>query len=967
MKLVSTIPVVLLALLPRVHAYLLFTSGGSEFKLADQSTAPAIWTGEDDLIGVARAARDLAQDFGRVLGVNGTVSIVDTDGPDPAAGEPVIIAGTVGHSSLIDSLVSDGKLDISQVQGKWESYTSQIVHNPFDNVTWALAVAGSDRRGTIYGLYDISEQMGISPWYWWADVPVKTKPGIWVSPEGKVQKSPSVKYRGFFINDESPALSGWVSENFGDKFNSDFYRHVFELCLRLKGNYLWPAMWGKMFYVDDAENGAIAHEYGVIMGTSHHEPMARSEQEQKTYLEGEWDWGDNQANIKTFFQEGIDRAKDWDTMWTMGMRGEGDAASPTLTADDLEELIGVQQALLLDAFNTSDPLSIPQTWVLYKEVSDYYAAGMKVPDSVTLLWTDDNSGNLIRIPLANETDRAAGAGVYYHFDYVGSPRSYKWINTIQLVKTWEQMHLAYHKNARQIWIANVGDIKGLEVPLTHFMDMAYDMDRFDNTESTSAWLKQWAAREVNEQVADRTADILNQYGILVARRKYELLSRLPFAFSTTDYDEAETNLAQWENLLVQAQSVYSSLDAPTRTPFFEMVLHPVLAGKTVVDLYTKAALNGLYYQQGRISANYLAQEVHDLFAEDDEITQRYHDLEGGKWSPVMNQVHIGYTSWDDPANNTNVMPALNYTGVPERNEAMGVAIQHYSTTYPESDRLVLLSMDPYMPPNETRYIDIFARQNQTFPYSISSNASYVTVSNNEGSLSASRNTSDARSMITVDWNSVSPGLSYVELTVRSSKTSVATLILPLNKTTVPSTFTGFVESNGVISIEASHYNIAETSNDVSYVNIPHYGRTISAVKPWPVTIGTQDPSTGPALRYSLFTTTSSASARLIVSLGASHNHDPTRWIQFAYSLDGATPVTVRPVSSVLLYKEEQAWATAVMENGWTSVIELDGVVVVGEHELALWLLEPGVVLQKVVVDMGGYAASALGPPESMRV
>ncbi|OGM51083.1 hypothetical protein ABOM_000371 [Aspergillus bombycis] len=967
MMIVSTIPVVLLALLPRVQAYLLFNSGESEFKLADQSVAPVIWTAQDDVIGVARAARDLALDFGRVLGVNGTVSVVDTDGPGSAAGEPVIIAGTVGHSSLIDSLVSDGKLDVSQVQDKWESYTSQIVHNPFDNVTWALAIAGSDRRGTIYGLYDISEQMGISPWYWWADVPVKTKTGIWVSPEGKVQKSPSVTYRGFFINDESPALSGWVSEKFGDKFNSDFYRHVFELCLRLKGNYLWPAMWGKMFYVDDAESGAIAHEYGVIMGTSHHEPMARSEQEQKTYLEGEWDWGDNQANIKTFFQEGIDRAKGWDTMWTMGMRGEGDVASPTLTADDLEELIGVQQSLLLDAFNTSDPLSIPQTWVLYKEVSDYYAAGMKVPDSVTLLWTDDNSGNLIRIPLANETDRAAGAGVYYHFDYVGSPRSYKWINTIQLVKTWEQMHLAYHRNARQIWIANVGDIKGLEAPLTHFMDMAYDMDRFDSTESTTDWLKQWAVREFNERVADRTADILNQYGILVARRKYELLSQLPFAFSTSYYDEAETNLAQWQDLLLQAQNVYSSLDAATRTPFFEMILHPVLAGKTIVDLYTKAALNGLYYQQGRISANYLAQEVHDLFTEDDEITQRYHGLKGGKWNPVMNQVHIGYTSWSDPANNTNVMPGLNYTGTSESTEAMGVAIQHYRTTYPEPDRLVLLSMDPYMPPNETRYIDIFARQNQTIPYSISSNASHVTVSNNEGSLSASKNTSDVRSMITVDWNSVNPGLSYVELIVRSSDTSVATLILPLNKTTVPSTFTGFIESNGVISIEASHYQVAETSNGVSYVNIPHYGRTISAVKPWPVTIGTQDPNTGPALRYSLYTTTSSTSARLIVSLGASHNHDPTRWIKFAYSLDGAVPVTVRPVSSVPPYKEEQAWATAVVENGWTSAVELDGVVGVGEHELALWLLEPGVVLQKVVLDMGGYQASALGPPESMRV
>ncbi|RAQ53681.1 hypothetical protein AFGD_006815 [Aspergillus flavus] len=946
--------------------YLLFSSGTSEYQLASNTTAPAVWVAQNEPVGVLRAAHDLANDFGRVLGVNGTVNVFDTSISE-SLGKAVIITGTVGQSTLIDQLVSDGKLDVSLIEGKWESYVSQVVENPFPNVTWSLVVAGSDRRGTIYGLYDISEQMGVSPWYWWADVPVKTKTGIWVAPEGTFQKSPSVKYRGFFINDESPALSGWVAENFGTKFNSAFYRHIFELCLRLKGNYLWPAMWGKMFYVDDVDNGQLAHEYGIIMGTSHHEPMARSEQEQKTYLDGEWNWNENQANITTFFQQGIDRAKHWDTIWTMGMRGEGDVASPTLTAADLEELIHAQQKLLVESFNASDPASIPQTWVLYKEVSDYYAAGMEVPESVTLLWTDDNSGNLIRVPIANETSRIAGAGVYYHFDYVGSPRSYKWINTIQLVKTWEQMHLAYQKSARQIWIANVGDIKGLEVPLTHFMDMAYDMDRFTSTDSTTKWLKRWAAREFNERIADRTADILNHYGTLVARRKYELLSQLPFAFSTIYYDEAEANLAQWESLLAQTQSAYSSLDQATRTPFFEMVLHPVLAGKTVVDLYTKTAFNALYHQQGRISTNRLAQKVHDLFADDSAITERYHGVKGGKWRPVMNQVHIGYSSWDDPVDNTNVMPALSYIAAPQGAGGIGIAVQGSSASYPQQKTLRLLSMDPYMPPSESRYIDIFARKNTTVTYSISSNTSYVTVSNASGSLSASNNMSDVRSTITVDWASAESGLSHTELQVRAGDGFTATLVLPVNNTVVPASFTGFVESNGVISIEASHYTIAETRNNISYVAIPHYGRTLSAVMPWPVTMATQHPNTGPALRYSLYTTTASPSARLIISLGASHNHDPTRLIKFAYSLDGSVPVTVRPVSTVPPYKEGQAWQQAVIENGWTSVIELPGEVGTGEHELSLWLLEPGVVLQKIVLDMGGYQDSSLGPPESMRV
>ncbi|KAL4865075.1 hypothetical protein BDV12DRAFT_211234 [Aspergillus spectabilis] len=952
--------------LASVYAQLLFQPGRSQFKLADRTIAPGIWVAQNELVGVERAAQDLARDFGRVVGVNGTVTVVDVDSSRP--GGPVIIAGTVGHSALIDGLVSDGKLDVSQVEGKWESYTSQIIESPSENVSWALAIAGSDRRGTIYGLYDLAEQMGVSPWYWWADVPVKFKTGVWVSPDGKVQGPPSVKYRGFFINDESPALSGWINENFGDKFNSDFYRLVFELCLRLKGNYIWPAMWGKMFYVDDPQNGQIAHNYGVIIGTSHHEPMARSEKEQQNYLEGDWNWVENKANIEKFFQDGIDRAKNWDTIWTMGMRGEGDAASPFLTAGDLEQLIGAQQSLLMEVFNTSDALDIPQTWVLYKEVSDYYAAGMEVPDSVTLLWTDDNSGNLIRVPLANETDRAAGAGVYYHFDYVGGPRSYKWINTIQLVKTWEQMHLAYNKNARQIWIANVGDIKPLEVPLTHFMDMAYDMDRHSTPESTTAWVKQWATREFNQRIANVTAEILNEYGILVGRRKYELLSERPYAFSTVHYNEAERHLAQWEGLLNKTQSAYNSLDQATRTPFFEMVLHPVLAGKTVVDLYTKAALNSLYYQQGRISTNLLAQQAHDLFAQDTQIMNRYHTIKGGKWNHFVDQVHIGYTSWNDPANNTNVMPPLNYTTEMEGAELLGVAIQQSTLDYFENDALELLSVDPFMPTTDLRYIDIFARKNQTVSYTISSNASYVGVSHAKGLLIAPGTTSDIRSIINVDWETAPDGLSYVELIVNANNDSeTTTLILPVNKNSIPADFVGFVESNGVVSIEASHYTAAETKNGISYVEIPYYGRTLSGVKPWPVTMGTQYPNTGPALKYSLYTTTSSTTARLIVSLGASHNHDPTRWIKFAYALDGAEPVTVRPVSADPPYKEGAAWRKAVVENGWTSEIELGTEITVGSHELLLWLLEPGVVLQKVVLDMGGYQDTTLGPPESKKV
>lgn len=498
------------------------------------------------------------------------------------------------------------------------------------------------------------------------------------------------------------------------------------------------------------------------------------------------------------------------------------------------------------------------------------------------------------------------------------------------------------------------------------MDMAYDMERHSTPDATTDWLKRWAATEFGSDAADSTASIMNQYGILIGRRKYELLSNLPFAFSTVHYDEAEQNLASWQLLLDEAERVHETLDEATRISFFQMVLHPILAGKTVVELYTKTALNALYYQQGRASTNLLAQQAHDAFAADSQITDRYHELNGSKWNSFVDQVHIGYTSWNDPPNNQNIMPSLRYVAPPEVPGSLGVAVQGTAAAFPGVSSLKLRSVDPFMPATESRYIDIFSRENTTVSYTISSNASYVTLSHDQGSIGPSEESFDIRSVISVDWDEAPNGVSLVQLTINASDDSEASLMLPVNKTSIPTDFSGFVESNGVVSMEAAHYTASEEKNGVSYVEVPHYGRTLSGVKPWPVTMESQDPATGPALTYSIYTTTSSDSPRLIVSLGSSHNHDPTRWIKFAYSVDGSEPVAVRPVPADPPYKEGAAWNKAVVENGWTSTIQLGTTIDAGAHELSIWLLEPGVVLQKVALDMGGYQSSALGAPESWR-
>jgi len=502
------------------------------------------------------------------------------------------------------------------------------------------------------------------------------------------------------------------------------------------------------------------------------------------------------------------------------------------------------------------------------------------------------------------------------------------------------------------------------------MDMAYDFSRHTSPSSTTDWIKRWATQQFGAGVADKTVDILNRYGRLTARRKYELLSETPFAFSTTNYDEARNNLAQWEDLLNTAQIAYDSLDKATQTSFFQLVLHPVLAGKTMFDLYTKVAVNKLYAEQGRVTANFVADQANALFRQDAEITKRYHSLNNGKWDGFVNQQHIGYDNWQEPVD--NIMPKLLYPSANQGPETIGVGIQGSTASYPRNKSLTLLAMESHMPPTEVRSFDVFALQNGSFAYTIDSgNTSYVRLSNTAGTLRAPGNQAEERIVITVDWPKAPTGHSSTTLTVRSADNStLATLILPLHKPSIPSSFKGHVESNGVVAIEASHFSASESKNGVSYVEIPNYGRTLSAMKPWPLTMATQSPATGPALTYTIYTTTpSTTKAKLNFMFSATHNHDPTRPLAFAYSFDNSAPVTVKYAKGEPIYRESQAWRKAVVENGWTASVGVEGEVKSGQHEVRIWMLEPGVVVQKLGVDLGvgGWRDSALGPLESRRM
>ena len=603
----------------------------------------------------------------------------------------------------------------------------------------------------------------------------------------------------------------------------------------------------------------------------------------------------------------------------------------------------------------------------------YFEQGLDVPEDITLLWADDNWGNTQRLPLTNETDRAAGAGVYYHFDYVGGPQNYKWINTINLAKTWEQMHLAYERQARQIWIVNVGDLKGLEIPLSHFLDLAYDISLWSSPDSTAEWIQMWAAREFGSEVASDTAAVMSNYSMLTGRRKFEMLS--PQLYSLVNYNEASNILNEWKNLMNAAQSIYDRLDSAAQPSFFEMVLHPAIAGYTLHQIHINAGLNNMYAYEFRTSTNAIAQDVLDYFNQDHAITQRYHSLLGGKWNHIMDQTHMGYNWFQQPMR--NILPPLNYVQTLETalDGSLGVTAEGHNGSAPgdsaynignSNSTQIPPPIDPYGP---QRYIDVYSTGTSSVSFQVSPAASWVKASPSSGTLSASGNGTDARVYLSVDWDAAPDGVSQVAINVTSSKDygnfNMPKVLLNVHKTSVPSGFRGFVESDGHVSMEAEHATANTSAGGVSYGIIPGYGRTLSGVTLFPVTADSQSAPGGPKLSYDFYAFSNASMANVTVYVGPSLNTIPSRPLKYALAVDDGTPQVVQPCPTYTLGVLPNAWNAAVANGVWTNSTNVT--VTPGKHTLNLWALEPALVFQKIVVDMGGVRPSYLGPPESTRI
>jgi hypothetical protein len=921
------------------------------FPIVDEAVVATLFVDTNDFAGVIRAANDLQTDIARVT--NHKLSLTNIQ---IGLGTNAIIIGTLGKSRLIDDLVRARKINPAQISGKWESFLIQVVPQPIAGVANALIIVGSDKRGTIYGIYDLCEQIGVSPWYWWADVPIAHKSALYVKPGKYLQGPPKVKYRGIFLNDEAPCLTGWVTEKFGN-YNHRFYTNVFELLLRLKANYLWPAMWNNCFNEDDPLNPKLADEYGIVMGTSHVEPMLCADKEwnRKGYSASQWNYDKNPDLLRAFWEEGIERNKNYESIITIAMRGKIDTPmSETANIALLERIVADQRQIIAKVMDR-DVTKVPQLWALYKEVQEYYEKGMRVPDDVTLLWCDDNWGNIRRLPTREERKRSGGAGIYYHFDYVGGPRNYKWLNTVPIIKVWEQMNLAYHYGADRIWIVNVGDLKPVEFPMEFFLRFAWNPEQWPK-EKISEYSRLWTEREFGPAHAAEIADLIAKYTKYNGRRKPELLE--PNTFNLVNYREADTVLADWKSITAKAEKISAALPQEYRPAFYELVFHPIKACENLNELYITVGKNRLYAGQGRASANDLAADARALFKTDQDLSDYYnHTLLNGKWNHMMDQTHIGYTYWQQPPKNS--MPKVTEIQVPESAE-MGVAVEGSASAWPgTTNEPVLPTIDSFNRPS--RFIDVFNKGRAPFEFSAQSTVPWLEVTPAKGGIEK-----EQRITVTVDWTKVPVGSTNGFVTISRANGEPVTVRVSLFNPESPSrqSLQGFVEADGCISIQAPHYTKKVDADSAHWDVIEDLGLTDSAMTTFPVTADSvTPPQNSPRLEYQMYLFNAGA-VEVNAIISPSLNFVPGRGLRFAVSFDDQPPQIQTAVPKGFFVDNGNTNWEASVRDSCRQIKSVHTLAQPGYHTLKVWMVDPGLVLQKLLVNTGGLKPSYLGPPES---
>jgi hypothetical protein len=924
------------------HAIITENKTGT-FPLVNASgAAPLYVDGGDDWL-VQKAASFLQGDIEKVSGKQPEIIHAVN-----ASQKNIVIIGSVKGPPLINQLVKNGKLNIDSLTGKWETYKIQVINNPFKGIDNALVIVGSDKRGTAYAVFELSQQMGVSPWYWWADVPVVHKAALYVEKGAYTYGPPSVQYRGIFINDEAPAFSGWTREKFGG-VNHLVYEKMFELLLRLKANYLWPAMWGNAFNDDDTLNPVLADKYGIVMGTSHHEPMLRAQQEWKRYGKGDWNYQTNDSVLRAFWTKGIQHMGTHESVVTIGMRGDGDMPMTEGSNIALLEKIVADQRKIIEQVTGKPAATVPQSWALYKEVQDYYDKGMRVPDDVTLLLCDDNWGDIRKLPKLTDKPRTGGYGIYYHFDYVGDPRNYKWLNTNNIARTWEQMHLAKEYGADKIWVVNVGDLKPMEYPISFFLDYAWDTKAW-TADNINTYAEHWAAQQFGNKYTTEIGDMLTNYSDYNSRRKPELIS--PDTYSLTNYREAETITADYNALAKKAKKIYGLIPAEYKDAYYQLVLFPIEACANLNELHVTTGRNRLYAAQGRALTRQLADSVKTLFDRDAALSHYYNTvLGGGKWDHMADQTHISYTYWQQPEK--DVLPDVKTIALPAA-PAMGVAIEGTEEWWPNSTaKPVLPEFNRYL--SEKHYIEIFNRGRQLFDYTIEPGAEWLKLSSKKGTVNQQE-----RIWVDVDWQKAPVGKTTTPVTIKANGNRVVVYAVVNNAQISPAKKAkNFIEYNGYISIKSDDFTKAVNAASITWQTIPQIGKTGNGVTAFPVTAESSLPSANNAhLEYNIFVfDTGRITTNTYFSPTIDFNN---KGLRYAISIDDEIP----QVFNITADASAKAWQNSVADN--IRIIKSTHTIAkAGWHVLKFWYVDPAVVLQKIVLDFGGVKQSYLGPPETL--
>jgi hypothetical protein len=924
-----------------------------DFKLAWEDSVADIYVSGAETPAVRNAATLLTEDVERVTGRKPALKNSVT-----GLSSHAVIVGTIGKRQVIQDLVTAGKIDVSEVAGRWETFLIQVVTDPLPGVNTGLVIAGSDRRGAIYGLFDVSENMGVSPWYWFADVHPQKQKALVVKKGTYRQGPPSVKYRGIFINDEMWGIRPWATKTLapdeGQGLGPTTYRRIFELLLRLKANHIWPAMHRGTIpfnYYDD--NKVVADEFAIVVGTSHIEPMLRNNiggaEWDQEYPGEAWDYVNNKDHIYKYWEDRVKTNGMYDNVYTVGKRGKDDQAGSDITVPVLERIFADQRKILSD-WVSPDANQVPQVLIPYTEILGLYNQGLKVPDDVIICWPDDNWGNIRQLPDARERERSGGSGVYYHFQWLqGASACYVWLHTTPRGITWQQMHMAYEYNAKDLWVVNVGDIKPGEIATEYFLRMGWDVDPWTNR-NTREFLLEWATRDFGARFAAPIADIMEKHFELGYARRPESMVQTAGKntikwdwFSLDNYnDEVQRRIDAYDELIARVDAVYTELPDELKDAFFQMVLYNVKGAGLHNKKVLYAQKSNAYGAQKRASAAGYARLAQQALQELEAVIAHYNTgllTVGDKWNHMASMPG----PYGGQAHQFDMPPLSHFSG--SGPASLGIALEGGEVGS-------LTDFSDYS--KNRRFIDLYNSGTGTIEWNAEVSEDWIQLSERSGQFAK-----EQRIWVSIDWDKAPKGgTRKVGISLHGAGTSFRVPVSVFYPSLpAPDDVRGFVESHGYVSMEAEHHTRKTDRGGAAWDIISGLGRTGNSVTVLPPTVPSQTTasvvqSNSPVLQYDMYLFTTGALPLTIHCIPSARiNADHGQRIAVAFDDNAPEIISYRHGNSSVVDN--------LMTLHWEHRISTGG-----QHTLKIWMVDPGMVLDKIILDTGGVKESYLGPPES---